>query len=191
MNSNYEDWAVIKRCLKGDKQAYAFIVRKYEKPVFNIACRLIGDTEKARDITQEAFIKAYRTLRQVKPEFKFSNWIFKIATNLCRAQHKKKKPTVKMSLNETIAISNPEINQDNSDDLLDPVGELTQKEEQKIILKTIQSLPFIYRKVIVLRYLQDLSYQEIADILEIPIGRVKVQLHRAHKILRNQLIDVL
>jgi len=191
MSSNNEDWSVVESCLDGNRQDYALLVKKYERPVFNIVYRLTGNFEMANDITQETFIKAYRSLRQVRAEFKFSNWLFKIATNLCRDQFKKKKPEAEVSLNESIALAESVIPYDDSNNSLDPEEKLVLKEEQKQVLGAIESLPFLYRKIIVLRYIQDLAYKEIADILKIPMGRVKVQLHRAHKILRNELTGIL
>lgn len=191
MSSNNEDWSVVESCLDGDRQAYALLVKKYERPVFNIVYRLTSDFEMANDITQETFIKAYRSLRQVRAEFKFSNWLFKIATNLCRDQFKKKKPEAEISLDESIALAESVIPYNDSNNSLDPEEKLVLKEEQKQVLGAIESLPFLYRKIIVLRYIQDLAYKEIADILKIPMGRVKVQLHRAHKILRNELTGIL
>lgn len=191
MSSNNEDWSVVESCLDGDRQAYALLVKKYERPVFNIVYRLTSDFEMANDITQETFIKAYRSLRQVRAEFKFSNWLFKIATNLCRDQFKKKKPEAEISLDESIALAESLIPYNDSNNSLDPEEKLVLKEEQKQVLGAIESLPFLYRKIIVLRYIQDLAYKEIADILKIPMGRVKVQLHRAHKILRNELTGIL
>lgn len=191
MSNNNEDWSVVESCLHGDRQAYALLVKKYEKPVFNIVYRLTGDFEMASDITQETFIKAYRSLRQVRAEFKFSNWLFKIATNLCRDQFKKKKPAEEVSLNESIAVAESITPCDDSNNSVDPEEKLVVKEEQKQVLGAIESLPFLYRKIIVLRYIQDLAYKEIADILKIPMGRVKVQLHRAHKILRKELTNIL
>ncbi|MEA2022162.1 MAG: sigma-70 family RNA polymerase sigma factor [Candidatus Caldatribacteriota bacterium] len=188
MDNNNEDLSVIESCLHGDTQAYALLVKKYERPVFNIIYRLTSNFEMADDITQETFLKAYRSLKQVKAEFKFSNWLFKIATNLCKDQFKKKKPVAKISLDESISVVESRIPRDNS---LDPEEKLVVKEEQKQVLEAIESLPFIYRKIIVLRYIQDLAYKEIADILKMPMGRVKVQLHRAHKILRNELTNIL
>jgi len=190
MSNNNEDWSVVKSCLHGDRRAYALLVAKYEKPVFNIVYRLTGSIEKARDITQETFLKAYISLRQVRSEFKFSNWLFKIATNLCRDQFKKRKVTT-VSLNESISVAGNGRNQDTPYNSLNPEEKLTLKEQQEHIQKAINTLPFIYRRVIVLRYIQGLAYKEIADILKMPIERVKVQLHRAHKILRNELTDIL
>jgi RNA polymerase sigma-70 factor (ECF subfamily) len=191
MSSNNEDWSIVESCLDGDRQAYALLVKKYERPVFNIVYRLTSDFEMANDITQETFIKAYRSLRQVRAEFKFSNWLFKIATNLCRDQFKKRKPEAEISLDESIAVTGSITPCDDSNNSLDPEEKLALKEEQKQVLGAIESLPFLYRKIIVLRYIQDLAYKEIADILKIPMGRVKVQLHRAHKILRNELTNIL
>jgi RNA polymerase sigma-70 factor (ECF subfamily) len=190
MNHNNEDWSIVESCLNGNREAYALLVKKYEKSVFNIVCRLIGITEEARDITQETFIKAYKSLRQVKPEFKFSNWLFKIATNLCKDRLKKRKITA-VSLNEFDYLLDQGISHENKDSLLDYQKNLIPTDEQEQVQRAISNLPFIYRRVVVLRYIQDLTYQEIADILEMPLGRVKVQLHRAHQILYDQLSDML
>ena len=190
MDNNNEDWSIVESCLNGNREAYALLVKKYEKSIFNIVCRLIGTTEEARDITQETFIKAYKSLRQVKPELKFSNWLFKIATNLCKDRLKKRKiPTV--SLNEFDYLLDRESSRKNTDSLLDYQKNLIPTDEQEQVQRAISNLPFIYRRVVVLRYIQDLTYQEIADILEMPLGRVKVQLHRAHQILYDQLSDML
>jgi RNA polymerase sigma-70 factor (ECF subfamily) len=189
MNNN-EDWSIVESCLNGNREAYALLVTKYEKSVFNIVYRLTGTTEEAKDITQDTFIKAYESLRQVNPEFKFSNWLFKIATNLCKDRIKKRKiPTV--SLHECNYLFDQEISNKNKDSQLSYQDNLIPSDEQEQVQRAISNLPFIYRRIVVLRYIQDLTYQEIADILEMPLGRVKVQLHRAHKILYDQLSDIL
>lgn len=190
MMGDNKDWSVVKRCLNGDRQAYALLVEKYNKPVFNIVYRLTGNIEESREITQETFLKAYKSLNQARPEFKFSNWLFKIATNICWDQLKKKK-IVEIPLNNSTSFADNIMNYDISDNSLNPEEELIVKEQQEYIQKTIESLPFIYRRIIVLRYIQNLTYKEIADISKMPMGRVKVQLYRAHKILNDKLADIL
>lgn len=190
MNNNKEDWSIVQSCLDGNKEAYARLVEKYEKSVFNITYRLTGGSKDAKDITQEAFLKAYNSLKQVRPEFKFSNWLFKIATNLCKDQLKKRKITT-VSLNELNSLADYSTSQENSDSVSTYEENIIPGDEQEQVQKAISKLPLKYRKIVVLRYIQDLTYKEIADILEMPIGRVKVQLHRAHKILYEQLSNVL
>jgi len=190
MNNNKDDWSIVQSCLDGNREAYASLVEKYEKPVFNIVYRLTGGSRDTKDLTQEVFLKAYKSLRQVRPEFKFSNWLFKIATNLCKDQLKKREIAT-VSLNEVHSLAGNKASQENSNSVSTYEEKFIPSDEQEQVQKAISNLPLKYRRVVVLRYIQDLAYKEIADILEMPIGRVKVQLHRAHKILYEKLSEVL
>ena len=107
-----KDWSIVQSCLDGNREAYASLVEKYEKPVFNIVYRLTCGSRDTKDITQEAFLKAYNSLRQVRPEFKFSNWLFKIATNLCKDQLKKKEVTT-VPLGELNSLADYKASQEN------------------------------------------------------------------------------
>jgi RNA polymerase sigma-70 factor (ECF subfamily) len=190
MNNNKDDWSIVQSCLDGNREAYARLVEKYEKPVFNIVYRLTGGSKDTKDLTQEAFLKAYNSLGQVRPEFKFSNWLFKIATNLCKDQLKKREITT-VSLNELNSLADYKASQENPDSLSPYEEKFIPSDEQEQVQRAISKLPLKYRRVVVLRYIQDLPYKEIAGILEMPIGRVKVQLRRAHKILYEELSEVL
>lgn len=174
---------MIRQILAGNKQAFAELERKYRRLIAGYIRRMIRDEDDAEDIIQETFIKAYNALESFKPGYSFSAWINRIASNTCIDFLRKKRFNV-VSLSQSI---NPAGEDDNEFDVRDPdllPDELIMSEEKsRIVRKAIESLPENYRKVIKLRHEDELDYQQIADMLNLPLGTVKAHLFRARKIL--------
>ncbi|MGE6256295.1 RNA polymerase sigma factor SigW [Heyndrickxia sporothermodurans] len=176
----------IKQVIKGDQNAYGEIVEIYKDKVFQICYRMLGNLHEAEDIAQEAFIRAYINIHSFKQERKFSTWLYRIATNLCIDRLRKKKPdyyldaevagTDGLTLYSQIAATGKT-----------PDVEVEDFELQETIQVAILSLPEKYRTVIVLKYLEELSLNEISDILDLPLGTVKTRIHRGREALRKQL----
>jgi len=180
-----EDSRLVQQTLDGDKETFRALVDKYKRPIYNLAYRILGNVEDANDVAQETFLCAYRSLDTFDLKRNFSPWIFKIATNLCFDRLRKKK------LN-TVSIDDPISEEDNirwqlPDSSMDPQNLYESKELQDVVQRLIASLPEKYRAVIVMRHSQGLSYEEIAEILDQPVGTVKTHLHRARKILQEKL----
>jgi RNA polymerase sigma-70 factor, ECF subfamily len=172
------DQDVVRACLAGDADAYATIVERYGSRAYNIALRITGDTDAANDCAQEAFIRAYRALHQYDPALPFGPWLYRITTNASlnyiRRWHAHESPVEEL----------PESPED-----LDEGPEATalRREELGEVVAAMAELPSAYRAALTLRHMQQLSYQEVADALEIPLGTVKTHLHRARAALKVRL----
>jgi RNA polymerase sigma factor (sigma-70 family) len=168
---------------KGDEKAYAELMQRYKKPVYHMILKMVRNVDDAEDLTIEAFAKAFKNLKKFNPEFTFSTWLFRIATNNCIDFIRKKKL-------DTFSISNS-FKDDNGDSLdidikdsnLNPQEETIKSEKVEIIQAIVTKLPPKYQVLVKLRYFQELSYEEIAIEIDAPLGTVKAQLHRARELL--------
>lgn len=175
------DQEIVARCLSGDREAFAILVERYGGRVYNVALRITSDPDAASDCAQEAFVRAYRSLHQYDPALPFGPWILKTATNASRTH-----------LRTWHAHEDPM-----GDDLPDhaepaeagPEPSAVRREEVAEVLAAMATLPPAYRAALTLRHLQQLSYQEVADALELPMGTVKTHLHRARAALRARLAE--
>ena len=172
------DQEIVHRCLSGDPEAYEALVERYGGRVYNVALRITHDPDAARDCAQEAFIRAYRALHQYDPMYPFGPWIFRIATNT--------------SLNFVQRGRSREITVEERPEHAEPLEagpELSaiRKEDVQEVLDAMALLPPAYRAALTLRHMQQLSYQEVADALGLPLGTVKTHLHRARAALKVQL----
>ncbi len=182
------DTDIIKQCLSGESNSYEILVNRYQKPIYNLAYRLSGNAEDAQDIAQEAFVKAYQSLQSFNPQYSFKSWLFRIAQNLSIDQLRKKSRHPQISMNQ-------EIEDDSGDSLqrewADPSPNartlLIEKQKGERIEQMIQSLPEPYKTVIVLRHIEELQLEEIAQILRMPLGTVKTNLYRARNIMKDKL----
>jgi len=187
MSDSNKDNLLIEQCLKGQQSSFSELIDKYKNLVFNLAYRTTNNLEDAEDISQEVFIRVYKSLYNFNPRYKFSIWLYQVTLNLCRDRFRKGK-ILSVSLD---ALSN-EADQKNFKSLIaDPKNNLEeiflQAEQTNFINDLIVSLPFKYREVIILRHLRDLSYEEMSKILNISLGSVKSRLFRAREILKNKL----
>lgn len=176
----------IKQVLKGDQSAYADIVNHYQHKLYQICYRMLGSKEEAEDITQEAFVRAYVNLHTFDQKRKFSTWLYRIGTNLCIDRIRKKKPDYYLDAEVAGTDGLDMYSQIASDEQL-PEEVLEQMELQERIQYEISRLPDKYRAVIVLKYIEELSLQEISEILDMPLGTVKTRIHRGREALRKQL----
>lgn len=161
--------------LGGNPEAFSLLVERYDRAVYHLAYRTLHNVEEARDATQEAFFKAYRSLRTFKPGAKFSTWIFAIAYHACCDRLARNK-----------RYSNEEM-PDKADPAPGPEREAIALDEARRLRAAIDSLPEKYRTVITLYHLQGKQYEEIADVLGLPLGTVKTHLFRAKEHLRKLL----
>lgn len=182
-----EDFEIIQKILGGDVNQFEKLQKKYYKPLILLINKMIHNAEDARDIVQETFIKAYNNLRFFKKEFSFHSWLFKIASNLC-IDYLRKQRLQKISIEHPSPSSNGD---EKHFDFPDKDANIDEKifvvERDKVLHQAIELLPEHYKKVIILRYFEELDYLEIAEKLSIPLGTVKVHLFRA----RKALLDIL
>lgn len=169
---------LIRRCQRGDPEAFAELVDAYKKPIYNLAFRMLCDREEANDITQDTFLRVYRNLDKYKPEHKVSTWIYTIASNLCIDRLRKLKGNVQ------------ELDFNFPDHRPLPEEQLMQSQMRRDIDEAINQLPEKYRLVIVLRHLNELSYEEIASALAIPVNTVKTHLFRGREMLKQTLLSM-
>jgi RNA polymerase sigma-70 factor, ECF subfamily len=179
----------IKQVLKGDQSAYGEIVEIYKDKVFQLCYRILGNRHEAEDMAQEAFIRAYVNISSFNIDLKFSTWLYRIATNLCIDRIRKKKPDYYLDAEVSGTDGLTMYSQVASDTIL-PEDEVESLELQETIQREITKLPEKYRSVIVLKYIEELSLNEISEILDIPLGTVKTRIHRGREALRHQLRNV-
>ncbi len=188
MYDSHNDQEKIESCQSGNTEAFSYLVEKYKNLIYQLALRMTGNYHDSEDIAQEAFIKAYRSLHQYNPNYSFSSWLHKIALNTIRDKMRRKDSNITFfaSQEEDNEIKNPlHINDDKL--TMNPEEWHVHQESKNDLLSAINSLPLIHKEIIILRHMQNLSYHEIASILNIPMNSVKVRLHRA----RTQLKDLI
>jgi RNA polymerase sigma-70 factor (ECF subfamily) len=183
-NKALEDFDLIdKAVLEKDQSAYATLMKRYKKAVYFMILKMIRDADDAEDLTMEAFAKAFRNLERFKKDYTFSTWLFRIATNNTIDFIRKKKLKT-MSLNNTLSDdSGNSVNIDVEDDDNNPQDEFIKSQRIEMVRFFVDKLPAKYRKLVQLRYFDELSYEEIAQELDKPLGTVKAQLHRSRELL--------
>jgi RNA polymerase sigma-70 factor (ECF subfamily) len=176
-NNSCSDYELIQLCLNGDNSNFSLLVSRYKNLVYSIILRMINDNEEANDLAQEVFIKVYKNLDKYYPDFKFSTWVIRITTNhVIDYRRKKVKETVPMEDVEYELSSNES-----------PEDAYINKEEKQKINNILNTLPDMYKIPIVLYHQQGLSYQEIADIIQEPLSKVKNRIFRGRKMLKEIL----
>jgi RNA polymerase sigma-70 factor (ECF subfamily) len=179
-----EDFDLIDQAVEEkDQQAYAALMKRYKKAVYFMILKMIRDADDAEDLTMEAFAKAFKNIHRFKKDYTFSTWLFRIATNNAIDFIRKKKLKT-MSLNTTMSDdSGNSVTIDVEDDDNNPQDEFIKSQRIEMVRIFVDKLPAKYRKLVQLRYFDELSYEEIAQELEKPLGTVKAQLHRSRELL--------
>lgn len=190
MSEQNVDQMLVERVQKGDKNAFNLLVTKYQQKVANLVARYLKNNSDVPDVVQEAFIKAYRALPNFRGDSAFYTWLYRIAVN-CAKNHlvaAGRKPT-----NSNVEIEDAE-NYDSGDALRvnsSPEKLLLTQEIKTVIFKTIEKLPEDLRTAINLRELDGLSYEEIAEIMECPVGTVRSRIFRARDAIDKQIQPLL
>jgi RNA polymerase sigma-70 factor (ECF subfamily) len=184
------DHELVALAQKGSEKAYRELLGRYQRPVFSLVYRMLRDREQAEDLAQETFVRVFNNIGRYDPKYKFSSWIFKIATNLT-IDHIRKKEVATVSIDGSrYAVTSDEIEASTitvaSDDE-NPEELLEAKELGESIEGAIGALRPEYRTAILLRHVEGREYQEIADIMGLPLGTVKTFIHRARHELRAKL----
>lgn len=184
------DQEVVALAREGREAAYRELIRRYERPVFSLVLRMVRDRQLAEDLSQETFIKALNAISTYRPEYKFSSWIFKIANNAA-IDHLRRRELDTLSLDGAPNASTPEEIEATAlqvggkgESALD---ELEARELGSAIERAIAQLRPEYRACILLRHVEGLAYEEIAQSLDLPLGTVKTYIHRARHELRDLL----
>ena len=184
-----DEGTLIAGALDGDQKAYTLLVTKHRTAVFHIINKIVKNDEAARDLVQETFMKAFNSLATYRSEFRFSTWLYKIAAN-SSIDYLRKKRIQALSLDQPIETRDGSVELEVADYSYNPEKDLVNKEQKFSIEAAIESLPAKYREVIVYRHKDDKSYEEIADLLDIPVGTVKARIFRARELLKKKLKNV-
>lgn len=171
---SHEEHVWVERAREGDQRAFGMLVQAYQKPVFNLTYRMLGNAQEAEDAAQETFLRAFSNLRQYQPEHKFSTWLFSIANHHCIDRLRKRRVTL-VSIED-----NPVLENMTGDSPL-PERAALQREQSVEMQKLLQELEPEYRLPLALRYWEDYSYEEIAATMEITVAAVKSRLFRARQ----------
>lgn len=177
----------VQRVLDGDVNEYEKLVLEYQKNVYNLALRMTGDAEDAADMTQEAFIKAYNSLASYRGDSKFSVWLYRIVSNVCLdfLRARKRRQTVSLSV---VDDEGEETELEISDESASPEKLLERSMTRDAVRRGLQELTPEYRQILILRELQGMSYDEIAETLGLESGTVKSRIFRARKKLCTFLV---
>ena len=184
------DQEIVAQAREGREAAYRELIRRYERPVFSLILRMVRDRQLAEDLSQETFIKALNAIGSYRPEFKFSSWIFKIANNAA-IDHLRRREVDTLSLDGAPNATSQDDIQATALQVGDkgetPLAELEARELGTAIERAIGQLRPEYRSCILLRHVEGLAYEEIAQLLDLPLGTVKTYIHRARHELRGML----
>jgi RNA polymerase sigma-70 factor (ECF subfamily) len=182
-----KDIELVEQAKKGDQQSYAELLGRYRDAIYFMLLKMVNSPIDAEDLTIEAFGKAFKNIDQYTPNFAFSTWLFKIATNNCIDFIRKKRAShvsLDQSVDDDNSLSPSSLIQSDSPD---PEANMINQQKIKLMREVVSKLKPRYRKLVELRYFKEYSYEEIADELELPIGTVKAQLFRARELLQNIL----
>jgi RNA polymerase sigma-70 factor (ECF subfamily) len=172
------DAELVARACEGDEAAFEQLVLRHQRYVFNLAYRVLGDYAEAEDVTQEAFVRVWRGLSGFRGQARFTTWLYRIVHNLClnRLPGLRRELLQTEPLEEVLADPSPS-----------PTDLFDTRERLAFLQAQLDRLPEKYRLVLTLRYLQHLSYAEVAAALDMPMGTVKTHIHRARRLLRERL----
>lgn len=185
-----DEGIIIERCKQGDLSAFDDLVRRYEKQVYNFAYRMTGNYDDASDIASEAFIKVFNAIESFRGDANFSTWLFRIVTNLYLDGRKRSKAHMNIPLDEYIDLEESTVTRQIEDPSPSPLELVEAGERLDVLGRAIGSLPDYQRIMVVLYHTQGQSYEEIAEIVGLPIGTVKSRLNRARLALKEKLEPV-
>lgn len=182
-----EERSLIERCKRGDLGAFNDLVRRYEKQVYNFAYRLTNNYDDANDVAQEAFLRAFNAIGSFRGDASFSTWLFRITTNVFLDDRKKARAHPQTSLDEYMELDESSVARQVEDTSPGPQALTEEAERTQILGDAITSLPDYQRAMVVLYHTQQKSYEEIAEMMDLPIGTVKSRLNRARLALKEKL----
>lgn len=177
------DFKLVGEAIKGDQKAYAELMSRYKDSIYFMLLKMVNNRDDADDLTIEAFGKAFKNLHQYTPDYAFSTWLFKIATNNC-IDFIRRKRKMTFSIDQGLEGENgSEMQFEIKSPTLDPEERLIKQQKARLMRDVVEKLKPRYRRLVELRYFQERSYEEIATELQLPLGTVKAQLFRAREFL--------
>jgi RNA polymerase sigma-70 factor, ECF subfamily len=183
--------ALIVRCQMGDRGAFDELVARYQRYVFNLIYQHLGDNGELDDVAQEVFLRIYKFIRKYRGQASLESWIYKIVLNYCRTHARRRSVLARFFSPLASARSDEEpgfeLLETLPDNTYDPAKTVEQRRTASDILQAVRSLPAIYRNILIMREVNELSYEEIAEILGISIGTVKSRISRARELVRQKV----
>jgi RNA polymerase sigma-70 factor (ECF subfamily) len=183
------DGELLEKAIAGGEDGFEELVRRYQRSITNYVYRMVGNYDAALDVTQEVFIKVYNSMRRYSSEYKFSTWLYKIAHNAAIDHLRRNSNHVGQSLETESPGEGGAYQRQFESKRPSPEIERQQSEWREEIASIVKCLPTGYRELIVLRHTHDLSYDEIAEITNLPLGTVKNRLFRAREMMREMFIE--
>jgi len=180
VSDSISDAEYVRRLQQGETDAFEMLVRRHEKTIFNLVYRMLGDYDEAAETSQEVFLSAYRAIDRFRGDANFSTWLYRIALNHTSTRRKSlnRHQQRNVSLDDTEPVRDPQPG---------PAETMEKKEIRERVQRALNTLEPDDATVILLRDLQDIPYEEVARLLEIPVGTVKSRLHRARQALKSRL----
>jgi len=173
-----DDIALVAASQAGDQEAFSLLVQRHQRRVFNIVFRMLQNYEETNEVTQETFLAAWQGLKTFRGDARFSTWLYRIAYNCSLKQ-------LELRKRDWALQSAMEEEHNNSEEQIST--KLEAQDRQRLVREHLLQLPTKYRAVLILRHLQDMSYEEMAEILTMPIGTIKTHLFRARNLLKERL----
>ena len=174
------DAECVRRVQQGDTDSFEVLVRRHEKAIFNLIYRLLGNYDEAAEVAQEVFLSAFKSIHQFRGEANFSTWLYRIGLNHASTRRK----SLHSAQQRHIPLDGTEVIADGA---VDPAKNVEHKEIQQRVQQALNSLDPEDARIILLRDLQDVPYEDVAEMLDIPVGTVKSRLHRARQALKTSL----
>ena len=173
-----EEQVWLDKARQGDKAAFGQLIEAYQGPVYNLAYRMLNNSGEAEEAAQEAFIRAYTRLESYNPAHKFSTWMLSITSNYCIDLIRKRRALL-LSIDEPLP-AHPALQSEKSKG---PESQMVTNEQQEMVQELLQELPEDYRQAVVLRYWYEMSYDEIAEVMNTTVSAIKSRLFRARRLL--------
>lgn len=183
----HNEQLLLEKAKAGDVAAFEELISAYQKKVFNLALRIIGNYDDAADLAQDTFVRIFKAISNFKEQSSFSTWVYRITTNVCLDEIRKRKNKKVVSLDEDIHMDDGDMKRQVESDEPGPDEAAERKEVRRIVNNAINMLPEDQRVVITLRDIHGMSYEEIAKALDCPGGTVKSRINRARLALKNLL----
>lgn len=180
MENNERDLALMELIKNGDDAAFEELLMRHHQLVYRLAYRFLNDSPEAEDITQEVFLRVFKAARTYSPKAKFSTWLYTITKNLCFNALRKKRSVAIYSIEDEMLPEMPSIDES-------PLSKLEEAEVKKRVLDAVKELPANLRIAVLLLKYHNLSYEEVAEILECTVNAVKLRIHRAKKFLAQSI----
>jgi len=182
-SSEQADTQLVKASRQGGQDAFALLAQRHQRRVFNLSLRMLQDYEDASEVTQEAFLAAWQGLPSFRGEARFATWLYRITYHCCLRQlEQRKRERNLQAVIEAEQILESMHKEQQAEDILE------LRDRQAMVREQMEQLPSQYRRVLILRHLQEMTYEEMADILSMPVGTIKTHLFRARNLLKERLL---